>query len=182
MGVQIPLPPLLGIASKIDFLRNQWGFCPRVLSEPHPPLSQENLKDGKMMLALGDGCMIDGIRTEGRFIDGEGMCAEHLDRRCVSCGRSIPRDSNICPYCGQDYRQILAGSRPRRSLTLWWKAHHYFWSAFFPPFGFVIGRAYRLMPDPEYKHVGDNCVKAGWIGVVVWVGWVAIGLILRYGL
>jgi len=25
-------------------------------------------------------------------------------RNCVSCGRSIAFDANVCPYCGRDYR------------------------------------------------------------------------------
>lgn len=24
-------------------------------------------------------------------------------RYCVNCGRSIPFDANVCPYCGHDY-------------------------------------------------------------------------------
>ena len=27
-------------------------------------------------------------------------------RRCVSCGRELGFDVNVCPYCGQDYRFI----------------------------------------------------------------------------
>lgn len=25
-------------------------------------------------------------------------------RMCVKCGRNIPFDANLCPYCGHDYR------------------------------------------------------------------------------
>ena len=25
-------------------------------------------------------------------------------RYCPSCGRSIPMDANLCPYCGNDFR------------------------------------------------------------------------------
>ena len=31
------------------------------------------------------------------------------DRNCVSCGRSITFDANVCPYCGHDYRVLMAG-------------------------------------------------------------------------
>jgi len=27
------------------------------------------------------------------------------DRRCPGCGRSIPMDAQVCPYCGNDFRQ-----------------------------------------------------------------------------
>ena len=30
-------------------------------------------------------------------------------RNCVSCGRSISWDANVCPYCGHDFRVAMAG-------------------------------------------------------------------------
>lgn len=27
-----------------------------------------------------------------------------INRRCPSCGRSIPMDAQLCPYCGKDFR------------------------------------------------------------------------------
>lgn len=30
-------------------------------------------------------------------------------RNCVSCGRGISWDANVCPYCGHDYRMTMAG-------------------------------------------------------------------------
>ena len=30
-------------------------------------------------------------------------------RNCVSCGRAISWDANVCPYCGHDYRVAMAG-------------------------------------------------------------------------
>lgn len=30
-------------------------------------------------------------------------------RNCVSCGRPISFDANVCPYCGHDYRVVMAG-------------------------------------------------------------------------
>jgi DNA-directed RNA polymerase subunit RPC12/RpoP len=31
-------------------------------------------------------------------------------RSCVSCGRPISFDANVCPYCGHDYRVVMAGA------------------------------------------------------------------------
>ncbi len=31
------------------------------------------------------------------------------NRSCVSCGRPIAFDANVCPYCGHDYRVTMAG-------------------------------------------------------------------------
>lgn len=28
-------------------------------------------------------------------------------RNCVSCGRAIAWDANVCPYCGHDYRMVM---------------------------------------------------------------------------
>lgn len=30
-------------------------------------------------------------------------------RNCVSCGRAIAWDANVCPYCGHDFRAAMAG-------------------------------------------------------------------------
>lgn len=30
-------------------------------------------------------------------------------RNCVSCGKSIAWDANVCQYCGHDYRSAMAG-------------------------------------------------------------------------
>ncbi len=30
-------------------------------------------------------------------------------RNCVQCGRAIAQDANVCPYCGHDYRAVMAG-------------------------------------------------------------------------
>jgi len=36
-------------------------------------------------------------------------------RNCVSCGRSMAWDANVCPYCGHDYRsQAMAPSAAKR--------------------------------------------------------------------
>ena len=31
-------------------------------------------------------------------------------RNCVSCGRAIAWDANVCQYCGHDYRQAAPGA------------------------------------------------------------------------
>ncbi len=39
---------------------------------------------------------------------------EAVSRSCVSCGRSINFDTNVCPYCGHDYRFIAAPEEPQQ--------------------------------------------------------------------
>lgn len=33
----------------------------------------------------------------------EGSSSTGGDRRCPNCGRTIPLDANVCPYCGRDF-------------------------------------------------------------------------------
>lgn len=35
-------------------------------------------------------------------------------RSCVSCGRPISFDANVCPYCGHDYRIVMAGPQMQK--------------------------------------------------------------------
>jgi len=30
-----------------------------------------------------------------------------IDRRCPNCGRGIPFDANVCPYCGKKFESYL---------------------------------------------------------------------------
>lgn len=38
-------------------------------------------------------------------------------RNCVSCGRAISWDANVCPYCGHDYRVAMAGPGAQKKET-----------------------------------------------------------------
>ncbi|UCD14701.1 MAG: hypothetical protein JSW60_04590 [Thermoplasmatales archaeon] len=35
---------------------------------------------------------------------GEKQPKQHKDRYCPDCGRSIPFDANVCPYCGKKFK------------------------------------------------------------------------------
>jgi len=35
-------------------------------------------------------------------------------RNCVSCGRAIAFDANVCPYCGHDYRMQMMAPVPQK--------------------------------------------------------------------
>jgi len=39
-------------------------------------------------------------------------------RNCVSCGRSISWDANVCPYCGHDFRMAAAGQAAAKKQTV----------------------------------------------------------------
>lgn len=39
-------------------------------------------------------------------------------RKCVSCGREIAMDANVCQYCGHDYRMQAAPAAPAEKSVL----------------------------------------------------------------
>ncbi len=41
-----------------------------------------------------------------------------MTRNCVSCGRSIGWDANVCPYCGHDYRAQMYGQQVRKETAM----------------------------------------------------------------
>jgi Double zinc ribbon len=90
-------------------------------------------------------------------------------RNCVSCGRSLPWEANVCPYCGMDYRyQALPGKHELVSPGL--KALFYIVSFIFPIAGFIIGAIYYTKPEKEYKHVGKMCIVFAIVAIVVGIG------------
>ncbi len=46
------------------------------------------------------------------------MGSEGGSRRCVSCGRDIPMDANVCQYCGHDYRVQAGPATPKEKGVL----------------------------------------------------------------
>jgi predicted nucleic acid-binding Zn ribbon protein len=38
-------------------------------------------------------------------------------RNCVSCGRSIAWDANVCPYCGHDFRGVMQPQPAQKKET-----------------------------------------------------------------
>ena len=53
---------------------------------------------------LGSSFAESGVYMEGS-VSG-------TQRTCVSCGRAISFDANVCPYCGHDYRVAAYGPAP----------------------------------------------------------------------
>ena len=58
-----------------------------------------------------------GVRLGGQLM---ASTDEGSDRRCVSCGRSIAMDANVCQYCGHDFRapSPQAGEKKKGVLAL----------------------------------------------------------------
>ncbi len=46
------------------------------------------------------------------------MGSEGGSRKCVSCGREIPMDANVCQYCGHDYRVQAGPPAPKEKGML----------------------------------------------------------------
>jgi len=90
-------------------------------------------------------------------------------RNCVSCGRSISWDANVCPYCGHDYRMQSYAPMQSSQMSDGMKILLYIVSFLFSIVGIIIGVYYMTKNDPEYKEVGKICLILGLVGIVIGV-------------
>jgi len=98
-------------------------------------------------------------------------------RYCVSCGRAISWDSNVCPYCGHDYRVQMMAPQPQISEGM--KIVFYVLSFLIWIAGLIIGLIYYTKGDPESKHVGKMSLIFMVLGIVFWgVVGVVIAIVL----
>lgn len=94
-----------------------------------------------------------------------------ISRFCVSCGRSIPWEANVCPYCGHNYMappiQYTAWEEP---ISSGMKILFYVLSLLFPIVGIIIGVVLILSKNsPENKHIGKMCIILALIPVLLTV-------------
>lgn len=82
-------------------------------------------------------------------------------RMCVACGRSIPFEAWVCPYCGHDYSRQWRAPGQLEPLSDGMRIALYVLSVFVPLAGIIIGILFILKPDPEYKRVGKICLIIG---------------------
>lgn len=45
---------------------------------------------------------------------------QQSQRQCISCGRSIDWNANICQYCGHDYRSQVHVAQPKKNNKVLW--------------------------------------------------------------
>jgi len=102
-------------------------------------------------------------------------------RHCVSCGRSIGDDANVCPYCGHDYRFKAGPQVVRETISTGFKVVFYILSILVPFVGFIVGAIYYTKSDPESKHIGLICIVLGVICIVAEVGLVILLYVLTFG-
>lgn len=88
-------------------------------------------------------------------------------RVCTGCGRQIPTDNNICPYCGKPrYQQqpyYSPSTQPYQQQQLYEPAGGlkyvlYLLSFFGLIIGLIIFLIWKNDPSPEKRHVGKNCL------------------------
>ena len=95
-------------------------------------------------------------------------------RSCVSCGRAIAWDVNVCPYCGHDFR-VQTSPVHVEAMGSGMKIFLYLLSFIIPIVGFIIGAIYYTKPEPEYKHVGKMCIILGLLSILlVVICWVVV--------
>jgi hypothetical protein len=90
-------------------------------------------------------------------------------RNCVSCGRSISWDANVCPYCGHDYRMQMMAPMQGPQISDGMKILLYIVSFLFSIVGIIIGVYYLTKSEQEYKDVGKICLVLALVGIVVGV-------------
>ena len=101
-------------------------------------------------------------------------------RHCISCGRTISWDANVCPYCGHDFRapQITQVIEP---ISSGMKILFYILSFLIPLAGFIIGAIYWTKPDEPSKHVGKMCIIFAIVGILLSVGLAAVLYVMVLG-
>lgn len=87
-------------------------------------------------------------------------------RNCVSCGRAISWDANVCPYCGHDFRATVDYA-PKEQISDGMKILLYILSFLIPIAGFIIGAIYYVKPDTQLKQVGKMCIILGLISILL---------------
>jgi len=99
-------------------------------------------------------------------------------RNCVSCGRSIAWDANVCQFCGHDYRVQMMAPQPVARVGTGMRILVYLLSFFIPILGFIIGAVFYVNREPDYKHVGKVCIIiALWPIILILVCWLLIALL-----
>jgi len=102
-------------------------------------------------------------------------------RHCVSCGRAIGFDVNVCPYCGHDYRIPLATPAAKEAISGGMRILLYVVSFLIPIAGFIIGIVFYTRPDPQSKHVGKICIIIGIVAIFLTVGLSALLYVVVLG-
>jgi len=107
-----------------------------------------------------------GDSGHGHVARAEDTTAGH--RFCVLCGRSIPFDAYICPYCGHNFMAPRPTYTNEEHLTDLIKILLYVLSAVVPLAGIIVGIIFLQKTDPEYKRVGKICLIIGLVlGVIL---------------
>ena len=103
-------------------------------------------------------------------------------RHCVSCGRQIDWNSEVCPYCGHDFQKAISaiqgGSPLEETLSGGVRAVVYGVSVLFPIVGFLLGGYLMSRPSPQVYKVGKVCVFLAFVPtlLLLGLGFVASGL------
>ena len=103
-------------------------------------------------------------------------------RHCVSCGRQIDWNSNVCPYCGHDFQQassaVHADSPLEETIDGVVRAVFYILSMCFPIVGFLVGGYLMSKPSPHVYRVGKVCVFLSLVPMLLLLGLVIVGTLL----
>ena len=89
---------------------------------------------------------------------------------CAGCERQIPKEYNVCPYCGRPQNQIYG---PPQSQPFVYEPIGglryilYILSFFILIIGFVIFMVWINNRDPEKRQIGKNCLIISFAAIVL---------------
>ena len=99
-------------------------------------------------------------------------------RHCVSCGRALAWEANVCPYCGHDYRRAPAYQQEYKRIGTGTRILVYLVSFFIPLLGIIIGIIFIATGDsPDSSHVGKMCILLAILPLLILVVCFALGAI-----
>jgi len=85
-----------------------------------------------------------------------------LPLRCPYCRSFVPRDANVCPYCGSS----LLGAAPSPLVSPGMAATFYVLAIFFPIVGIVVGAIFLTNPNPGNRELGRNLLIVAVLSMV----------------
>ncbi|HVO77377.1 MAG TPA: hypothetical protein VMS79_00755 [Methanomassiliicoccales archaeon] len=106
-------------------------------------------------------------------------------RMCMGCGRVIPAEYNVCPFCGapQNVRYGQPQMPPVEPLGSGMTILLYVLSFLIPIVGLIAGIVlWATGPDESRKHVGMICILisiVGWV-LTILLSWILYVLVMGF--
>ena len=97
-------------------------------------------------------------------------------KMCMGCGRQIPVEYNVCPYCGRPQNQQQpygppppqSYQQPQQFEPVGGLKYVLYILSFISLFiGFIIFLVWMSDPNPEKRQIGKNCLIISVVGIIL---------------